>query len=229
MMSAQSLASFCCSKAKRWCSWHSSQAIARCTLSCSRARSPGAPRAGRGNPRRAATTAWRRCSRDTRSPLRGCSCRRTSRSARWAPGARPGSAGRWRPPARDAAAPLSAIPRAHTAASRREHRAVAAGARPRSGRGGEDAVGGEVALQQRDRLSPALLDQLGVIGQRLFASGHGVGVVKKKRGHRGHREHRENSLREVEPNGPGPDPAEKDHPTASVFCLFSVFSVADGS
>ena len=60
-----------------------------------------------------------------------------------------------------------------------EHCAVAARAGPRARRGRQDAVGGEIALQQLDRVGPALLDQPGVIVWRCFACGHGIRSTSK--------------------------------------------------
>ena len=97
---------------------------------CSRARRP----AVRGTPveevhARAATTASRRCSRGTRNRLRGCSGRRTSGSARWAPGGGQASAGR-----RGLALQASGAAERHAESAHGgvpgEHRAVAARARP---------------------------------------------------------------------------------------------------
>ena len=52
MMSAQSLASFCCSRKKRWCSWQASHWIARATSAAQRSasRPSGCSRSRRATP-----------------------------------------------------------------------------------------------------------------------------------------------------------------------------------
>ncbi len=118
MMSAQSLASFCCSRKKRWCSWHASQPIARRTLAANRRRSRPA---GRMRSRTASATSHQSvASMQPRYQKSASAWRRSTNfgicpfAAWWAASvARPVAAAR-----SSAGAPESAMPIAHTAASR---------------------------------------------------------------------------------------------------------------
>ena len=91
-MSAQSLASFCCSSRKCWCSCASSQAIARSTSGCQRrcaARQRAAHVVRRDQPPQRGIDA----AEVPEVGIAALRCRRTSGSGHWRPDARPACPG----------------------------------------------------------------------------------------------------------------------------------------
>ena len=176
-MSAQSLASFCCSSRKRWCSWQASHAIARSMCGANRrceARVRGDAVEGPDGeqpPQRGIDA--------TEVPEVGLRPATIDELRDLAVGGlvlRQGRKPALRPRAQRPVAGERHADRADRRIAR-EHRAIPARFGAGRGRGGEDAVVGEVRVQQRDRAHGAFGDAIRV------ASG-GVGQAVPRHGER---------------------------------------------